>query len=365
MMRTDLPFQLDYPRAWRTYLGGARLDELHGVQRGMGRDGHFPEEWIMSVVAARNSGREDFPEEGLSHLAQTPRITLKSVLESDPAAYVGSTHAAAHGAHPGVLVKLIDSSERLTIQVHPDRETAQRLLGSSFGKTECWHILDGRMVEGEAPCVYLGFREGVTREYWQELFKKQEIPGMLDCVHRYEVHPGETILIEGGVPHAIGAGCFLAEIQEPTDYTIRVERTTPSGFAVADEMCHQGLGFNQMFECFHYQGFSRDAARKKWFLPRRPFPGEQTGDSAQLVGYEDTPFFAMRELRTDGELKVKNERFSGLYVLEGAGTLECKGGILQLNAPGQYFVPAGTSDFVLRAAPAGQLRVLQCFGPRD
>ena len=139
-MRTDLPFQLDYPRAWRTYLGGARLDELHGVQRGMGRDGHFPEEWIMSVVAARNSGREDFPEEGLSHLAQTPRITLKSVLESDPAAYLGSTHAAAHGAHPGVLVKLIDSSERLTIQVHPDRETAQRLLGSSFGKTECWHI---------------------------------------------------------------------------------------------------------------------------------------------------------------------------------------------------------------------------------
>lgn len=131
MMRTDLPFQLDYPRAWRTYLGGARLDELHGVQRGMGRDGHFPEEWIMSVVAARNSGREDFPEEGLSHLAQTPRITLKSVLESDPAAYLGSTHAAAHGAHPGVLVKLIDSSERLTIQVHPDRETAQRLLGSS------------------------------------------------------------------------------------------------------------------------------------------------------------------------------------------------------------------------------------------
>ena len=124
-MRTDLPFQLDYPRAWRTDLGGARLDELHGVQRGMGRDGHFPEEWIMSVVAARNSGREDFPEEGLSHLAQTPRITLKSVLESDPAAYLGSTHAAAHGAHPGVLVKLIDSSERLTIQVHPDRECAE------------------------------------------------------------------------------------------------------------------------------------------------------------------------------------------------------------------------------------------------
>lgn len=58
------------------------------------------------------------------------------------------------------------------------------------------------------------------------------------------------------MPHAIGAGCFLVEIRAPTD-TIRVERTTPSGFAVADSMCHQGLGFEKMFECFHYEPHSR------------------------------------------------------------------------------------------------------------
>ena len=77
---------------------------------------------------------------------------------------------------------------------------------------------------------------------------------MLEWMHCIEVHKGDTVLIQGGVPHAIGAGCFLAEIQEPTDYTVRTERITPSGLKVADTMCHQGLGFQKMFDCFHYEG---------------------------------------------------------------------------------------------------------------
>lgn len=364
MPRADIPFPLDHPRAWRTYLGGALLDELHGAAPGTGADGHFPEEWIMSVVAARNAGREEFPEEGLSHPAQTPELTLKEILASDPAAYLGNRHAAAHGAQPGVLIKLIDSAERLTIQVHPDRQTAQRLFGSPFGKTECWHILGGRTVNGEAPCIYLGFRERVTREHWQALFEQQDLPGMLACLHRYEVQPGDTVLIAGGVPHAIGAGCFLAEIQEPTDYTIRVERTTPSGFAVADAMCHQGLGFEQMFDCFHYEGTDRDSMRAKWFLTRRTVHEDAAGSITQLVDYGDTPFFAMRELCTGDVLNVAGGAFSGLYVLQGRGLLECGQQALPLCAPGQFFVPAGAGDLTLRAQPGAPLRVLQCFGPQ-
>ena len=83
---TDFPFLLDAPRAWRTYLGGRMLDALHGDSNG--EDGHFPEEWILSTVAARNAGREQFPEEGMSHLRGTD-VTLKSVLESDTEGYLG------------------------------------------------------------------------------------------------------------------------------------------------------------------------------------------------------------------------------------------------------------------------------------
>ena len=76
---TDFPFLLDNPRAWRTYLGGRMLDALHGDSNG--EDGHFPEEWILSTVAARNAGRT-VPRRGHEHLRGTD-VTLKSVLESD------------------------------------------------------------------------------------------------------------------------------------------------------------------------------------------------------------------------------------------------------------------------------------------
>ena len=155
---TDFPFLLDNPRAWRTYLGGRMLDALHGDSNG--EDGHFPEEWILSTVAARNAGREQFPEEGMSHLRGTD-VTLKSVLESDTEGYLGK---GAVQPTLGVLTKLIDSAERLTLQVHPDRPTALRLFQSQYGKTECWHILSGHPVNGEEPCIYYGFQPGLFSE---------------------------------------------------------------------------------------------------------------------------------------------------------------------------------------------------------
>lgn len=357
MPTTDFPFLLDNPRAWRTYLGGSMLDCFHGVPSE--GDGHFPEEWILSVVAARNAGREQFPEEGMSRLRGAD-VTLKAVLESDPAGYLG---AGRTDASLGVLTKLIDSAERLTVQVHPDKPTAMRLFHSPYGKTECWHILDGHPVNGEEPCIYYGFKEGVTREAWEALFHAQDIPGMLDALQKYPVHPGDTILIEGGMPHAIGAGCFLVEIQEPTDYTIRVERTTPSGFAVADSMCHQGLGFEKMFECFHYELHTREEIRERWFIRPESILTEEGGSITTLVGYKNTPLFRLDEVKVSDALTVPcPAQFSGLYVLEGAGTLTAHGRSLSVQKGDQIFVPAGTGSFALQAdAP---LRVLHFFGPK-
>ena len=355
----DLPKQLNTPRAWRTYLGGSLIDKLHGNDAGA--DDHFPEEWIMSVISARNAGREHITDEGLAYFADEPTLSLKEYIAADPETVLGAAHVAHSGAHPGVLVKLIDSSERLTIQVHPDRTKAQELFHAPYGKTECWHILGGRTIDGEAPCVYLGFKPGVTREMWKHLFDVQDIPGMLACMHRYDVKKGDTILIEGGVPHAIGAGCFLVEIQEPTDYTIRVERTTPSGFAVADSACHQGLGFDTMFDCFHYDGLSRVETQSRWFLPARTVSVDENAAVTTLVGYEDTKFFAMRRLLVSGKHEVKTENFCALYVLSGKGSLTCGDTTLELCAPQQYFVPAGCSEFTLIAD--GEMEVMQFFGP--
>lgn len=70
------PLLLDSPRVWRTYLGGALLDEMHGAAPGEGAAGHFPEEWLFSTVRANNPGRPGpaDPEEGLSHVAGELRL---------------------------------------------------------------------------------------------------------------------------------------------------------------------------------------------------------------------------------------------------------------------------------------------------
>lgn len=93
---------------------------------------------------------------------------------------------------------MIDSKERLTVQVHPDRETAKRLFGSPFGKTEYWHILNTREDCEEKPCLYLGFKEGITRKEWEKCFFEQDYDRMLGLMNCLEVKPGETYLVKGG-----------------------------------------------------------------------------------------------------------------------------------------------------------------------
>ncbi|MDU4962570.1 MAG: class I mannose-6-phosphate isomerase [Sporomusaceae bacterium] len=355
--------RLSPARAWRTYIGGRLLEELHGAVEA--QDSHFPEEWILSVVAARNAGREAIKDEGMSLIAGVkPPLSLKALIAANADALLGVAHTARCGDNPGVLVKLIDAAERLTVQVHPDRAAARKLFGSGFGKTECWHILGGRQIDGRPPCVYLGFKPGITRVYWRELFARQDIPAMLDCLHRFEVRAGDTFLIEGGIPHAIGAGCFLVEIQEPTDFTIRVERTTPSGFPVADAMCHQGLGFEQMFDCFQYGGFSREETERRWRIPPQTLRQEAAGRECELIGSRHTRFFRLTQWEIDSAVSIDSGTvFSGLYVLSGRGTLNSGGELLPFQPGDQFFLPASAGRVTLERHGEENCRVLRCFGP--
>ena len=343
------PLKLSAAKAWRTYLGGSMIDALHGMEGT--EDTHFPEEWIMSTTAARNAGREHIQNEGMSIEESTGRF-LKDLIEEYPENMLGKAHLDTHGATTGVLIKLIDSAERLSIQVHPNKEMARQWFQSDYGKTECWHILGGREIDGEKPCIYFGFKEGITKEYWKKVFDEQDIPAMLNCLHKIEVTPGDTWLIKGGVPHAIGAGCFLMEIQEPTDYTIRTERSTPSGFQIADSMCHQGIGFDNMFECFLYDGKREEEIRKEFCIPQK---------GNVLVGYEDTKCFRLERMGVDTVLEIEPEKvFSGIYILEGNGSLECDGAKWEIQKGDQFFIPADTG-YIVRAK--GKLQVARYFGP--
>ena len=128
--------ELTGERTWRTYIGGKLLDILQ--EKIKPEDNHFPEEWMFSTTRARNSGREEIVE-GLSYIKNSNKTFLEYIKNSP---YIlGEKHVKRWGENLGVLVKLIDSNERLTIQVHPNNKKAQELFNSQFGKTEAWHIL--------------------------------------------------------------------------------------------------------------------------------------------------------------------------------------------------------------------------------
>ena len=354
------PIKLKGERVWRTYIGGREIGHLHGDMDAT--DGHFPEEWMFSVTHARNAGREEM-EEGISRLDGDRSLSLKKLIEAYPHEMLGREHVKRWGTSTGVLIKIIDSLERLTIQVHPDKEKAEKLFHSPFGKTECWHILGTRDDIGENPCIYLGFKEGIRKEHWIRCFEDQDTDEMLRLLNRIDVNSGETYLVKGGVPHAIGSGCLIVEIQEPTDYTVRVERVTPSGFNIADSMCHQGLGFQTMFECFDYVGMSLQAGReayckkpeeKKWEFGRR----------RKLIGYGDTPCFQIEQLEVGSSCQFKGDGlFSCLYVLSGQGILKSKTQEYTLKRNDQFFIPAASLAYSITCSDESPISILLMRGP--
>ncbi len=124
---------------------------------------------------------------------------------------------AADGNHPGVcplLVKLLFTTERLSVQVHPDDGYAEKHHGS-LGKTEAWYVMDSQP-PGE---VAVGFRETLTPGRLKESALSGEIEQLLDW---RKVSAGDVVFTPAGTVHAIGAGLTICEIQENSDITYRL-----------------------------------------------------------------------------------------------------------------------------------------------
>lgn len=113
-----------------------------------------------------------------------------------------------------MLIKLIDSDDNLSIQVHPSDEYALKKY-SKLGKTEMWYIIEAE----EGAFIYLGFNDDYTREEVSEALKKGEI---IPLLNKIEVKPGDFFSIPSGTVHAIGKGITLYEIQENSDLTFRL-----------------------------------------------------------------------------------------------------------------------------------------------
>lgn len=287
-------------RVFRTYRGGKQLEAFLGNFQPS--DSFQPEDWLFSFVEAKN--KNYIPCEGISQILWGGKtVPINELIKAED--------FGPGRNDSGVLVKLLDAGERLGIQTHPTPQFSKKYFGTNYGKTECWHILTTD--EKKDSAVYIGFKKGITREYFAELFYKQEIENMLASLWRFPVKAGDTVLVKAGTPHAIGAGCFILEIQEPCDYTMRVETTTVAGEKLTRQQISYGLSDEALLDCFNYEGLSEEEAYDRFFIK----PRFEANSEIKLVTYEDTPCFALSKL-TSGA-KVRTDCFSIAVVLtEGA-----------------------------------------------
>ena len=208
------------------YRGGNRIGALRQGPGGPMR----PEEWIGSVTT-----RFGEAEQGLSKLSDG--TLLKDAIKQNPDAWLGSGHVKNFGLSTEILIKLLDPDQRLPVHFHPNKAFSKEHLGLDHGKTEAWIILEAPAGSG----VGLGFKQTQNKDDLLKLVRNQDSAALLASLRRTEVSVGDAVLVPAGVAHAIDAGIFLLELQEPTDLSALLEW---EGFAVDGiKDGHLGLGF--------------------------------------------------------------------------------------------------------------------------
>lgn len=257
--------------------------------------------------------------------------TLRELMQAHGGEVLGEAHSGADGRFP-LLIKYLDAAADLSVQVHPDEEAARVLGGDAEAKTEAWCVLD----VDAGGVLYAGLRDDVEED---EFSSVADGPGVVDLLQRWEVQPGDCMLIRGGTVHAIGAGVRILEVQQNSDTTLRLYDWGRVGLDGQPRPTHRDAAL----ACVRY-GVPCDPATPAWSEHR---PGVE---QAQLA---DAPTFGMRGLRLTAELAHDTGRSFRVYaVTHGGGALEL--------ADGRRW-PLGTGEVWLLPACLGAHRL--CPGP--
>ena len=198
-MNEPILFQtLSMERVW----GGRRLESLPGKVLPLG----VPIGELWELV-----DRED--AQSIVSGGSLKEVSLHELWTSHRSAIFGEAYSASTAPRFPLLVKLLDASEKLSVQVHPPLNKAAELGGEP--KTEVWYFLDS--LPGAR--IYAGLKSGVTREEFEALLKSGNVESAL---HQVPVATGESIFIPSGRLHAIGEGNVIIEVQQNSDTTYRV-----------------------------------------------------------------------------------------------------------------------------------------------
>ena len=223
-----------------------------------------------------------------------------------------------------MLVKLLDAGERLPVHFHPDRAFAERHLGVAHGKTEAWIILEA----DDDAAMWLGFEHDFDPAWVAE----QDVDAMLGAMRQIAVAAGDVLYVPAGVPHAIGEGILLLEVQEPSDISLLLEWEG----IVAEDDAFLGLGVDVALEAM------------------RVGAAPQERPAGRLLPEAADAFF-----RADEGVGF-DAGFSIVVVHAGEGTLECDAAEpVPVRRGSTLLVPYGAGSWRL----TGSARAYRCRAP--
>jgi mannose-6-phosphate isomerase len=333
------PVVLEPNQPWRFYRGGAAIAAFRGLPV---LGDHFPEDWVASTT-------ELFGDRGGGPTVLAGGELLRDRILAHPADYLGPAHVARFGADPQLLVKLLDAGQRLPVHAHPDRAFSRRELGLENGKTEAWLVLGAT---GSEAAVHVGFHEDVEDGQLRRWVADHDSAALLGALNRVEPAVGDVLYIPAGVPHAIGRGMFILELQEPTDLSVMLEWEDQE--LDGDAEGHLGIGFERALGCVDRSRWTAERLSELWSRGAL-----RAGDGARVLPSAADGFFradlvdgrSRRELAPD---------FAILVVTEGAGELRFAADEPVALAQGEtVLVPyaAGTTSI------SGSVRVVRCLPP--
>lgn len=196
-----------YPLTFKPILksviwGGSQICPFKGItptEEGVG------ESWELSHVD------DNFSVVAEGELANK---SLDELIKEYGKELVGGKVMERFGSRFPLLIKFIDARNNLSIQVHPDDELA-KVRHNSFGKTEMWYVIKA----DKGASLYSGFSQQIDKE---EYVKRVGNNTIMDVLKKYDVSEGDVFFLPAGRVHAIGAGCFIAEIQQTSNITYRI-----------------------------------------------------------------------------------------------------------------------------------------------
>ena len=221
-----------------------------------------------------------------------------------------------------LLLKFLFPHEKLSVQVHPDDEAAQRV-GEPWGKTECWYIVHA----APGSQVGLGLQTGTTRGKFAQAIRENRAEELLNWV---DVHAGDMIYVAAGTVHTLGPGSILVETQQQSDATYRLY-----DYGRAREL-HLEQGLAAVKE--------KTTAGK---VLRRELPGG--GEELVAAPYFVVDRFALTTERKFSTTTVDASSAQIVVAIEGKGLVQCAGSDpVPFVKGGAVVIPASAQEFVVR-----------------